>query len=78
MIKVNITKAKDIAHKLRRENRENEFLVLDKQVNIYITNPLKLAEIEALRQSVRDKYALIQVGIDASKTIDEIKASLNL
>lgn len=73
-IKVNITKAKEITHDKRREARAGEFKPLDEAITINIANPDKMAEIEAERQTVRDKYAEIQANIDSSATTDELKA----
>lgn len=75
-IEHNIEKAKNIQHDRRREARTKELEPLDLQVNINIANPAKLAEIEKDRQSIRDKYAEIQVAIDAAGTVEELKAAL--
>lgn len=75
-IKVNITKAQEIAHDKRREARAGEFKPLDEAITINIANPEKVAEIEAERQTVRDKYAEIQINIDSSTTTDELKEIL--
>lgn len=74
VIKVNIDKAKEITHDKRREARAEEFKPLDEAITINIANPGKVAEIEAERQTVRDKYAEIQANIDSSATTDELKA----
>lgn len=73
-IKVNITKAQEIVHDKRREARAGEFKPLDEAITINIANHDKVAEIEAERQTVRDKYAEIQINIDSSTTTDELKA----
>ena len=75
-IKVNITKAQEIAHDKRREARAGEFKPLDEAITINIANPDKVAEIEAERQAIRDKYAEIQTNIDSSTTTDELKSIL--
>lgn len=77
-IKVNITKAQEIAHDKRREARAGEFKPLDEAITINIANPGKVAEIEAERQSVRDKYAEIQTSINACTTTDELKAIIEV
>jgi hypothetical protein len=69
MITINITKAKSIAHDARRTARSAEFAPLD----IKATIPSEAAAAEAARQVVRDKYATMQIAIDASVTVDEIK-----
>ena len=74
MIIINLDKAKEIAHDKRREARAGEFKPLDEAITINIANPDKVAEIEAERQKVRDKYAEIQINIDSSTTTDELKS----
>ncbi len=74
MIRVNIEKAKAIGHDIRREERAKEFAPLD----IKATIPSEAAAAEAARQAIREKYAVIQSGIDAAQTPDEIKAALGL
>ena len=70
MIKVDINKAKDIAHAKRRAVRAAEFAPLD----IKATIPAEAAEAEAQRQAVRDKYAVIQTEIDSATDVDVIKS----
>lgn len=67
---VNITKAKGIAHSLRRAARASELTPLD----IEATIPAKAAQAEAARQAVRDKYAAMQTAIDGCASADQIKA----
>ena len=72
-IKVNITKAQEIAHDKRREARAGEFKPLDEAITINIANHDKVAEIESQRQVIRDKYTTIQENIDACVSADELK-----
>lgn len=72
MITINIDKAKTVAHDMRRAARAAEFAPLD----IKATIPSEAAAAEAARQVVRDKYANIQVAIDAATTVDGIKSAL--
>ena len=72
MITINIDKAKSVAHDMRRAARAAEFAPLD----IKATIPSEAAAAEAARQVVRDKYANIQVAIDAATTVDGIKSAL--
>jgi hypothetical protein len=72
MITVNIDKAKSVAHDMRRAARAAEFAPLD----IKATIPSEAAAAEAARQFIRDKYANIQVAIDAATTVDGIKSAL--
>ena len=69
MITINIDKAKAIAHDKRRQVRSAEFAPLD----IKATIPSEAAAAEAARQIVRNKYADMQIAIDAATTIEEIK-----
>ena len=74
MIIVNLDKAKNIAHDIRRQKRSEEFAPLDVQATI----PSEAVAAEEARQVVRDKYAAIQQEIDAANTPDEIKVALSL
>ena len=69
MIKVDLNKAKEIAHSKRREARTAEFAPLDIQVTI--PTLAKQAEIE--RQNIREKYAEIQAQIKEANSVDALK-----
>lgn len=73
-IGLNINKAKDIAHEVRRAKRAEEFAPLD----IKATIPAEATAAEAARQAVREKYAEMQQAIDAAATPEEIKAAAGL
>jgi len=73
MIKINIEKAKSIAHDIRRASREKEFEPLDSLIAKQLPG-LPIAEIEAKRQKVREKYAEQQTAIDAAQTVDDLKS----
>ena len=73
-VKVNMTKAKAIAHDFRRGRRSSEFMSVDGD-NQYSA---LTAEGEVLRQPIRDRYALMQTNIDAAKTPAAIKKALGL
>lgn len=76
MIKININKAKVIAHEKRRAKRTEEFAPLDEVIAKQI--PGKSAQqAESERQQIRDKYALIQKQIDDATDIDSLKSILN-
>lgn len=72
MIKINIDKAKAIGHDMRRAARTEEFAPLD----IKATIPSEAEAAEAARQFIREKYADIQIKIDAAATPEEIKEAL--
>lgn len=74
MIVINLDKAKAIGHEIRRAKRTDEFKPLD----IKATIPSEAVAAEAERQVIREKYAAIQVGIDAAETTDEIKSALGM
>lgn len=69
MITININKAKNIGHDMRRAKRAAEFAPLD----IKATIPSEAVAAEAARQVVREKYAAIQLDIDAASSISALK-----
>jgi hypothetical protein len=77
MITVNITKAKAIAHDMRRAARAEEFKPHDEVIAKRIPGTIE-AEAEAARQAIRDKYASVQTAIDAAVTTDEMKVALGI
>ncbi len=72
MININVNKAKDIAHDIRRSKRAEEFAPLDIQATI----PSQASAAESARQVVRDKYAAMQTQINSASTPEEIKTAL--
>lgn len=72
MIVINIDKAKNIAHNLRRAARAEEFKPFDEAIAKQI--PGQTEGAEAQRQLIRDKYAVMQSEIDAATTVEQIKA----
>lgn len=72
MIKINMDKAKALGHEIRRAARAAEFAPLD----IKATIPGEAEAAESARQAIRERYATMQVQIDAAQTPDEIKAAL--
>lgn len=76
MISINITKAKDIAHDVRRAKRAEEFAPLDEVIMKRLPGK-DAAEAEAGRQFVREKFAEVQVSIDAAQSADELKSIIN-
>jgi argininosuccinate lyase len=67
-----LAKAKDIAHAMRRVNRAKDFAPLDVEATI----PSKAVAAEAARQAIREKYAVVQMNIDGSKTIESLKTAI--
>jgi len=77
MITVNITKAKAIAHDMRRAARAEEFEPHDEVIMKQIPGVDSVAA-EASRQAIRDKYSAMQTAIDTAATPDEIKVALGV
>ena len=77
MITINLNKAKDIAHDIRRAKREEEFAPLDAIIMKQIPGN-DATEAEAARQAIRDKYAAMQVQINAASTPESIKTALGI
>lgn len=75
MITINMTKAKDIAHKKRRAARAEEFKPYDEIIAKQIPGTDAIAA-EAARQTIRDKYAALQVQMDAASDVDMLKSLL--
>jgi hypothetical protein len=74
-VDVDLDKAKDIGHDIRRTQREAEFAPFDAIIMKQIPGN-SAVEAEASRQAIREKYALIQDVIEAAETPDEIKSAL--
>jgi hypothetical protein len=73
MIKINIDKAKAIAHDARRAARAAEFEPHDAIIMKQIPGSDATAA-EAARQAIRDKYAALQAQMDAAQTPEQLKA----
>ena len=69
MIRINIDKAKSVAHDMRRAARAEEFAPLDVKATI----PSEAAAAESARQAVREKYAAMQTAIDAAPDVASLK-----
>jgi hypothetical protein len=72
MITVNMTKAKEIAHDIRRKERAKEFAPLD----IKVTIPTETASAEATRATIRTKYEIMQTNIDLAIDVEALKTAL--
>jgi hypothetical protein len=73
VIKINLTKAKEIAHEKRRQARSQEFAPWD----IKATIPSEQALAETERQKIREKYAAMQTSIDKAKSASELHKILS-
>lgn len=72
MITIDLNKAREITHEKRRAARAEEFKPHDEIIALQIPgNDAVVAETQ--RQIIRDKYAAIQLEIDACEDIDSLK-----
>jgi hypothetical protein len=76
-VDVDLGKAKDIGHDIRRTMRSEEFQPYDEVIAKQIPG-VDAAEAEAARQAIRDKYAAVQDAVNAAKTPDAIKVALEV
>ena len=70
-----VTKAKVIAHKTRREKREAEFKPHDDTISLNIPGT-DTSAAETARAAIRTKYATMQTNIDNATNIAGIKTAL--
>lgn len=75
MIRINVDKAKAVAHDMRRAKRAEEFAPHDEVIAKRIPGVAE-AEAEAARAEIRARYAAMQTAIDAAQSPDDIKAAL--
>ena len=72
MIVININKAKEISHDKRRIARAEEFKPYDEVIMKQIPGN-DYTQAEAVRQTIRNKYATIQNNINVATTVGELK-----
>lgn len=72
MITINLNKARDITHAIRRDARAEEFKPHDEIIAKQIPG-VDAQAAEAARQAIRDKYAAIQADIDSAPGVNELK-----
>jgi hypothetical protein len=77
MITINLDKAKNIAHDMRRAARAKEFEPYDNIIAKQIPGAA-FQDAEAARQAIRDKYAQMQIQLDAAQSPEELKSVLSL
>ena len=77
MIAINLDKARVFGHKFRRALREQEFQPYDAIIAKQIPGSTA-QQAEVARQSIREKYAAIQIQIDAAQTPQDIKFALGI
>lgn len=73
MITINLSKAKTIAHDIRRKARDDEFAPFDNAISKQLPS-IDVISIEESRQKIRDKYAIIQTQIDNADSVESIKS----
>ena len=76
-VAVDLGKAKDIGHDIRRTMRAEEFQPFDEIIAKQIPGA-DAAEAEAARAQIRDKYADIQLAINTAADPDAIKLALEV
>ena len=72
MITVDMTKAKEIAHDMRRQERAAEFAPLD----IKVTIPAEADAAETARAAIRTKYETMQTNIKLAADVAALKTAL--
>ena len=76
-VAVDLGKAKDIGHDIRRQQRSEEFAPFDEIIAKQIPGADAIAA-EAARAEIRDKYALIQDAINVASDPDSLKLALEV
>lgn len=71
-VEVDLTKAKEIAHQMRREKRTKEFEPCDSIISKQIPGE-DFSIIEEIRQNIRKSYHILQEKIDNASTPEQIK-----
>lgn len=74
MISIDMTKAKAIAHAIRRQARDEAFAPHDDVIAKQIPGATEQAELA--RQAIRAKYAAMQDQIDAAETVGDLNLAL--
>ncbi len=73
-ITINVGKAKDVAHDMRRQDRAARMAPLDVKATI----PAEAAEAEASRQAIREHNAKVQVAIDDATSEQQLVEALDM
>lgn len=74
-IEINLDKAKEITHNLRRAMRAEEFAPLDQTIAFRLPGTT-IKETEKLREEVRDKYVEMQEEVDLATDVEQLKVLL--
>ena len=74
MISIDLDKAKQLAHVMRRHARTKAFAPYDNAIAKQI--PGEMEGAEEARQAIREKYARMQDQIDAAQSVGDLNAAL--
>ena len=77
-VSINMPKAREIGHVMRRAQRQALLAPLDAEINYAVADSAKVAELDAQRQEIKAANAAMQISIDAASTPESIKAALGL
>jgi len=75
VIKIDMAKAKEFAHGIRKADRDKQMEPHDKVIMMQIPG-MSIIEIEAKRQAIRDVNAVVQISIDNAQDEVELKAAI--
>lgn len=71
MITVNLEKAREIAHAVRRDRRKEQFQPIEERIIPGL--PVEV-ELETQRQAIRDENAALQDKIDRADSVEALAA----
>jgi hypothetical protein len=74
---VNLTKAKEIAHNMRRAKRQEQMDPLDKEESFVSTTPERKAQIISEKQAILSDNAIIQSDIDNAADESALRSVLS-
>lgn len=77
-VSINMPKAREIGHVMRRAQRQELLAPLDAEINYAVSDSAKVAEMDAQRQEIKAANAAMQTAIDAADTPEEIKIALGM
>lgn len=75
-IKIDLNRARAIAHDIRRRRRAEELAPHDRMISLQIPGA-NTDKAEAARQEIRTRYNAMQDAIDAASSPEEIKTALS-
>lgn len=72
-VNINLSKAKAVTHEMRRAARAYEFSPLDEQIALQLPG-VDAETIEAERQAIRDRYAVLQTQIEGAEDLTSLRS----